>query len=145
VIECERVKEQSQVERGKLKIHNVRSDKMEENLSEVQHEPGKSDENLNQKLERKEERKDAKIRKKEKESEVKANLDQKAELESPVILVWTSSAPMEQKGIEFIAKKEFGSCRLTMDRSALSQSIAVVFFNFHRKLDPLDIPNPKTR
>ena len=66
-------------------------------------------------------------------------------LENPVILVWTSSLPMEQKGIEFKAKEEYGSCRITMDRSTLKQSIAVVLFNYHKKLSPLDVPNPKTR
>ena len=71
--------------------------------------------------------------------------NQKKREKNPVILVWTSSAPLEQKGIEFVAKEEYGSCRVTMDRSALKKSIAVVLFNYHKKLDPPDMPDSKTR
>ena len=82
---------------------------------------------------------------KEKDSTGNFKPDQIQDFKIPIILVWTSSAPMEQKGIEFLTKKEYGPCRVTMDRSTVEQSAAVVLFNFHRKLEPLDIPDPKTR
>ena len=69
----------------------------------------------------------------------------KKEKDRPVILVWTTSAFIEQKGIEFNATEKYGSCRVTMDRSTLEKSAAVVIFNNNKYLEKLDLPNPKTR
>ena len=74
---------------------------------------------------------------------IEENMHEKTK--NPIILVWTSSAPLEQTGIEFITERQFGSCRVTMDRSTVQKSIAVVLFNYHKKLNPLDIPDPQTR
>jgi len=63
----------------------------------------------------------------------------------PVILVWTTSSFIEEKGIEFISTEEYGSCRVTMDRTTINQSLAVVIFNNNIKLAAMDIPDPKTR
>ena len=62
-----------------------------------------------------------------------------------VILVWTTSSFIEEKGIEFRAAEKYGSCLVTMDRSMLNQSIAVVVFNNNAKIAAMDIPDPKTR
>ena len=70
---------------------------------------------------------------------------QQPDFHNPVILVWTTSPFIEEKGIEFQTKEQYGSCRITMDRSTLNKSIAVVIFNNQIKLDPLDIPDPKAR
>ena len=63
---------------------------------------------------------------------------------NPVILIWT--LPWKFKnGIEFTAKEEYGSCKITTDRSKFKESMAVVIFNNYKKMVKGDWPNLDAR
>ena len=69
-------------------------------------------------------------------------------IKTPTILVWRSQKHMErvsEKELEFLLGRQCGGCQVTMDRSTLNESVAVVMFNHPELRKDMDIPDQRTR